>query len=94
MFYFFVFFEVSFLTAGLAAFFSGVFDAGFFSAVAFDAGLAAFFSGDQGMKAVVKIVIPLGVQAISPLARWICDPHIIEIAFGHDAKRSANGLRL
>ena len=36
---------------------------------------------EEGMEAVVEIVIPLGIETISSFFRWVDDPDIIEIAF-------------
>jgi hypothetical protein len=42
----------------------------------------------KGVKTVVEILIPLGIQTISSFSRWIDDPGIIEIAFRDDRNRA------
>jgi hypothetical protein len=52
------------------------------------------FSGEKGMKAMVKIVIPLGVETVTSLRQRIDDPHIIKIAFRHHPNRTSHSLCL
>src|SRR4030042_1096070 len=52
------------------------------------------FSRQKRVKAMMKIVVPLGVEAISAFLRKIDDPDIIEIAFGNDRDVTPQSLCL
>jgi hypothetical protein len=48
----------------------------------------------EGMEAVVEIVVPLGIQAISSPFRSIDDPSIVKVAFGDDMDGTTESLSL
>src|SRR4030042_5401216 len=45
--------------------------------------IPALFSSQEGMEAMVKIIIPLSIQAISPSSGRIDYSHIIQITFSN-----------
>jgi hypothetical protein len=52
------------------------------------------FSGEKRMKAVVQIVIPLGIQSIASFLGRIDDPDVVKIAFGDHPNRTTQFLYL
>jgi len=56
--------------------------------------IAVPFSRQNGMDAVMKIIIPLGVQVITSPGRGVQDARIVQIAFGDHRNGAAQFLSL
>ncbi len=50
--------------------------------------VSAPLSGQEGVEAMVKIVVPLGVQSIPSFGGRVDHAYIVEIAFRHDDDRT------
>jgi len=51
-------------------------------------------SGQQGAKAVMEVIVPLGIQPVSAQFRRTDHPGIVEGALGHEKDPPAQGIRL